>query len=85
LWKLLATGISELLNVIKSLETYKRELCAQGEPARPKSDADNPVTSRRKGVNEQTQISISSKEEGKYVRFEVFTAVTMKNGVFWDV
>jgi hypothetical protein len=20
-----------------------------------------------------------------YVRFEVFTAVTMKNGVFWDV
>jgi hypothetical protein len=22
---------------------------------------------------------------GKYVRFEVFMAVTMKNGVFWDV
>jgi hypothetical protein len=22
---------------------------------------------------------------GKNVRFEVFTAVTMKNGVFWDV
>jgi hypothetical protein len=21
----------------------------------------------------------------RYVRFEVFTAVTMKNGVFWDV
>jgi hypothetical protein len=21
----------------------------------------------------------------KYVRFEVFTAVTMKNGAFWDV
>jgi hypothetical protein len=21
----------------------------------------------------------------EYVRFEVFTAVTMKNGVFWDV
>jgi hypothetical protein len=21
----------------------------------------------------------------KYVRFEVFTAVNMKNGVFWDV
>jgi hypothetical protein len=21
----------------------------------------------------------------KYVRFEVFTAVTMKNGIFWDV
>jgi hypothetical protein len=21
----------------------------------------------------------------KYVKFEVFTAVTMKNGVFWDV
>jgi hypothetical protein len=24
-------------------------------------------------------------ELGKNVRFEVFTAVTMKNGVFWDV
>jgi hypothetical protein len=23
--------------------------------------------------------------KNKYVRFEVFTAVTMKNGVFWDV
>jgi hypothetical protein len=23
--------------------------------------------------------------EENYVRFEVFTAVTMKNGVFWDV
>jgi hypothetical protein len=22
--------------------------------------------------------------EYKYVRFEIFTAVTMKNGVFWD-
>jgi hypothetical protein len=25
------------------------------------------------------------KLEMGYVRFEVFTAVTMKNGVFWDV
>jgi hypothetical protein len=25
------------------------------------------------------------KADQKYVRFEVFTAVTMKNGVFWDV
>jgi hypothetical protein len=24
-------------------------------------------------------------QEKNYVRFEVFTAVTMKNGVFWDV
>jgi hypothetical protein len=28
---------------------------------------------------------IASEEEGGVVRFEVFTAVTMKNGVFWDV
>jgi hypothetical protein len=25
------------------------------------------------------------KRFGYYVRFEVFTAVTMKNGVFWDI
>jgi hypothetical protein len=25
------------------------------------------------------------KARNAYVRFEVFTAVTMKNGVFWDV
>jgi hypothetical protein len=25
------------------------------------------------------------KTEAFFVRFEVFTAVTMKNGVFWDV
>jgi hypothetical protein len=24
-------------------------------------------------------------DKNKFVRFEVFTAVTMKNGVFWDV
>jgi hypothetical protein len=24
-------------------------------------------------------------QEGKYVRFEVFAAVIMRNGVFWDV
>jgi hypothetical protein len=26
-----------------------------------------------------------SKMKKLYIRFEVFTAVTMKNGVFWDV
>jgi hypothetical protein len=40
------------------------------------------------------EISFSRKESGAlqleetavmYVRFEVFTAVTMKNAVFWDV
>jgi hypothetical protein len=25
------------------------------------------------------------REPNRYVRFQVFTAVTMKNGVFWDV
>jgi hypothetical protein len=25
------------------------------------------------------------KRTGRFVRFEVFTAVTMKNGAFWDV
>jgi hypothetical protein len=28
---------------------------------------------------------ISELGKTAYVRFEVFTAVTMKNGVFWDV
>jgi hypothetical protein len=28
---------------------------------------------------------VSHRQETKYVIFEVFTAVTMKNGVFWDV
>jgi hypothetical protein len=32
-----------------------------------------------------TTIPFSSKVHVSYVRFEVFTAVTMKNGVFWVV
>jgi hypothetical protein len=32
---------------------------------------------------EKLLYTIETKTE--YVRFEVFTAVTMKNGVFWDV
>jgi hypothetical protein len=33
------------------------------------------------------ELSVNISQEGRlvYVRFEVFTAVTMKNGVFWDV
>jgi hypothetical protein len=31
------------------------------------------------------QMSGDSNENNVYVRSEVFTAVTMKNGVFWDV
>jgi hypothetical protein len=30
-------------------------------------------------------IIIEDQTFSRYVRFEVFTAVTMKNGVFWDV
>jgi hypothetical protein len=29
--------------------------------------------------------SVSLKINKKYVRFEVFTAVTMRNAVFWDI
>jgi hypothetical protein len=35
--------------------------------------------------NEQACITRIHKQGKSYVRFEVFTAVTMKNGVFWDV
>jgi hypothetical protein len=38
------------------------------------------ITSRGVGTS-----SIVSKVEFESVRFEVFTAVPMKNGVFWDV
>jgi hypothetical protein len=31
------------------------------------------------------KISFNYGELQKFVRFEVFTAVTMKNGVFWDI
>jgi hypothetical protein len=30
-------------------------------------------------------LSVSDETYGSFVRFEVFVAVTMKNGVFWDV
>jgi hypothetical protein len=30
-------------------------------------------------------LRIKGKTKFAYVRFEVFTAVNMKNGVFWDV
>jgi hypothetical protein len=32
-----------------------------------------------------TTLNIEIQTDNFYVRFEVFTAVTMKNGVFWDV
>jgi hypothetical protein len=35
-------------------------------------------------VASPTRTGISA-NEGQIVRFEVFTAVNMKNGVFWDV
>jgi hypothetical protein len=31
------------------------------------------------------EIYVDIQTKLRYVRFEVFTAVTMKNGVFWDV
>jgi hypothetical protein len=31
------------------------------------------------------EVILSSQYKSTYVRFEVFTAVTMKNSVFWDV
>jgi hypothetical protein len=37
---------------------------------------------------ERSTVHVSMRLSGKHirhVRFEVFTAVTMKNGVFWDV
>jgi hypothetical protein len=30
-------------------------------------------------------VTLSNNKNFKYVKLEVFTAVTMKNGVFWDV
>jgi hypothetical protein len=33
----------------------------------------------------QTEHLLNADLEHKYVRVEVFTVVTMKNGVFWDV
>jgi hypothetical protein len=32
-----------------------------------------------------TVVNLSFLDRSRYVRFEVFTAVTMKNCVFWDV
>jgi hypothetical protein len=34
---------------------------------------------------QQKRDSETSHNKIRHVRFEVFTAVTMKNGVFWDV
>jgi hypothetical protein len=39
----------------------------------------------RDGNLECTHIAAAGKDAGKYVRFEVFTAVTTKNSVFWVV
>jgi hypothetical protein len=37
-------------------------------------------------IKAMPQLSVSNSRTGTFfVRFEVFTAVTMKNGVFWDV
>jgi hypothetical protein len=36
-------------------------------------------------VSESKMSPLSSNYVRRYVRFEVFTAVTMKNGVFWDM
>jgi hypothetical protein len=39
-------------------------------------------------TNKQTNFLLDSKsvtERHKVVRFEVYTAVTMKNGVFWEL
>jgi hypothetical protein len=35
--------------------------------------------------SERLEIRERNKESSKHLRFEVFTAVTMKNRVFWDV
>jgi hypothetical protein len=46
---------------------------------------DWPLSIRELGVIEATLSLKWTDEEWPLVRFEVFTAVTMKNGVFWDV
>jgi hypothetical protein len=53
-------------------------------------DGDSTVTETARyhdpeGKNLNNDHSKISRTDMKYVRFEVFTAVTMKNGVFWDV
>jgi hypothetical protein len=37
------------------------------------------------GVEKTKYLSLMENELESYVRFEVFTAVTMKNDVFWNV
>jgi hypothetical protein len=39
----------------------------------------------RRGRKQRYRSAPYSKTYYKHVRFEVFTAVNMKNGVFWDV
>jgi hypothetical protein len=39
----------------------------------------------RLGVALTINFKNERRQEIKYIRFEVFTAVTMKNAVFWDV
>jgi hypothetical protein len=40
---------------------------------------------RRAGVENKEEVTGGVREVGKSVRFEVLTAVTMKNVVFWDI
>jgi hypothetical protein len=56
---------------IQLQETLKRKLGREGRGCNP----------RHKSIIQHPQ---REKRESA-VRFEVFTAVTMKNGVFWDV
>jgi hypothetical protein len=46
----------------------------------------NQIITRGKGLPISTKADLAvAKYRMVFVRFEVFTAVTMKNGIFWDI